>query len=62
LEWNVVKVRIEQALAPLTDVEINVYEPKGAPASDKMVRNREVPKMTAGRAALVELIRNRSRI
>lgn len=56
LDWSEVKARIEQALAPLTDVAINVYEPKGAPASEKMVRNREVPKMTAGRAALVELI------
>ena len=34
-----------------------MYEPKGAPATEKMVHNREVPKMTAGRAALVELMR-----
>lgn len=33
-----------------------VYEPQGVPTSDNMVHNREVPKMTAGRAALVELI------
>jgi O-acetyl-ADP-ribose deacetylase (regulator of RNase III) len=43
LDWSEVKAHIEQALAPLADIEINVYEPKGAPASEKMVRNREVP-------------------
>lgn len=56
LEWNEVKPRIEAALQALPDVKVMVYEPKGAPASDTMVHNREVPKMTAGRAALVELI------
>jgi len=34
-----------------------VYEPNGAPANDKMAHVREVPKMTVGRAALVEFIR-----
>ena len=38
------------------DVQITVYEPTGAPSTERMVHNREVPKMTAGRAALVELI------
>lgn len=56
LEWSEVKMRMEAALAPLEDVEVMVYEPKGAPATDKMVHNREVPKMTAGRAALVGLM------
>jgi len=56
LNWAEVKPRIEDALRPLADVNIIVYEPKGAPATEKMVHNREVPRMTAGRAALVELI------
>lgn len=56
LEWEEVKPRIHKALQELSDVDVLVYEPKGAPSSDKMVHNREVPKMTAGRAALVELI------
>lgn len=55
LNWHDVKPRIEAALRPLTDVRAIVYEPKGAPASDTMTHSREVPKMTAGRAALVEL-------
>lgn len=57
LEWEQVRSLIEKALEPLTDVRVIVYEPKGAPSNDKMVHNREVPKMTPGRAALVELIR-----
>lgn len=55
LDWLSVKPRIEAALRPLTEVRAIVYEPKGAPASDKMMHSREVAKMTAGRAALVEL-------
>jgi O-acetyl-ADP-ribose deacetylase (regulator of RNase III) len=56
LEWSEVKERIEAAMEPLTDVQVTIYEPKGAPASDKMVHSREVPNMTPGRAALVELV------
>lgn len=56
LEWAEVKARIEEHLASLDDVQVLVYEPKGAPATDRMVHNRDVPKMTAGRAALVELM------
>lgn len=56
LEWAEVKARIEEHLASLNAVQVLVYEPKGAPATERMVHNREVPKMTAGRAALVELM------
>ena len=56
LNWSKVRPRIESALQPLTNLRVIIYEPKGAPSSDKMVHNREVPTMTAGRAALVELM------
>lgn len=56
LDWHEVRPRIERALTELADVQILVFEPKGAPTSDKMAHVREVPTMTAGRAALVELI------
>lgn len=56
LEWSEVKLKIIEALQLLTDVHVIIYEPKGTPATDKMIHNREVPKMTAGRAALVELM------
>ncbi|MBW4481381.1 MAG: macro domain-containing protein [Tildeniella torsiva UHER 1998/13D] len=56
LDWAAVKPRIEAVLQPLTDVRVVVYEPKGAPVADEMVRNRQIPNMTAGRAALVGLM------
>lgn len=37
-------------------MEIIVFEPQGAPSSEKMTRNKAKPKMTPGRAALVELV------
>ena len=57
LEWSDVRARIESAVADLSGVQVRVYEPKGAPATDKVHHSRKVPRMTAGRAALVELIR-----
>ena len=56
LDWAEVRERIEAAVQPLSDVRVTVYEPDGAPASDKMAHSRDAPTMTAGRAALVELM------
>ena len=56
LDWSEVRPRIERALEPLEGVHVLVFEPNGAPTTDKMAHVREVPTMTAGRAALVELI------
>ncbi len=56
LAWEEVKTRIENELSSLEGVVVKVYEPNGAPAAEKMVHNKKVPAMTAGRAALVELM------
>lgn len=56
LKWDEVRPRIEAAMQALPDVRVRLYEPKGAPQADKMQHSREVPRMTAGRAALVELM------
>lgn len=56
LNWRDVKARITAALEPLDDVQIIVFEPSGAPGAKAMVRSRDVPPMTSGRAALVGLI------
>jgi O-acetyl-ADP-ribose deacetylase (regulator of RNase III) len=56
LDWSDVKPNIKSRLQPLTDVRVFLYEPHGAPTTERMVHNREVPTMTAGRAALVELM------
>jgi len=56
LDWSEVRPRIKETLQSLTEVRVIIFEPKGAPATEQMVHNREVPTMTAGRAALVELM------
>jgi O-acetyl-ADP-ribose deacetylase (regulator of RNase III) len=56
LDWKEVRPRIEAALRDLADVRVAIYEPGGAPAVREMVRNRDVPAMTPGRAALVGLM------
>lgn len=56
LDWAQVRPRVEAALRELEDVRVMVFEPGGAPAADTIKHQREVPKMTPGRAALVELL------
>ena len=56
LDWRSVRTRMEAVLGALEDVEIVIYEPGGGPADVRVNRSREVPKMTPGRAALVELL------
>lgn len=56
LEWTEVKSHIELLLSELTDVQTIVFEPKGAPVAEKMAKNQKTPKMTPGRAALIELL------
>ncbi|WP_089604391.1 type II toxin-antitoxin system antitoxin DNA ADP-ribosyl glycohydrolase DarG [Acinetobacter piscicola] len=56
LDWDVVKKKIVKHLDGLPDVDILVYEPLNLDANIEKVINREVPKMTPGRAILIELI------
>lgn len=56
LNWEDVRPLIEKHLSPLAEVTVRIYEPKGAPQADKMQHSRAVPKMTPGRASLVELV------
>lgn len=53
LNWSDVRPRIVEALRGLNDLQVIVFEPNSAPASTK---SRDVPSMTAGRAALVVLM------
>jgi O-acetyl-ADP-ribose deacetylase (regulator of RNase III) len=53
LNWPEVRVRIEEALHGINDLDVIVYEPNSAPVA---TQSREVPNMTAGRAALVVLM------
>ena len=56
LNWKEVRPKILRALEALTDVEVHIYEPEGAPKPEEMTKGRSAPKMTLGRAVLVELI------
>jgi O-acetyl-ADP-ribose deacetylase (regulator of RNase III) len=56
LDWAEVRPRIEAALSDLPGVEVLVYEPLSAPPDSRPNRSTAVPKMTAGRAALVSLM------
>jgi O-acetyl-ADP-ribose deacetylase (regulator of RNase III) len=56
LDWRDVRPRIEAALRDLDETRVTVFKPHAAPESQIAVRSREVPDMTAGRAALVVLM------
>lgn len=58
LSWIDVKPLIEYAVQDVEDLEVVIFEPRGAPDAKVMARNIKVPKMTEGRASLVSLMRN----
>jgi O-acetyl-ADP-ribose deacetylase (regulator of RNase III) len=55
LDWSDVRRRIEMSLRDLDDLRAIVFEPHATPEG-RVTRQREVPSMTAGRAALVVLM------
>lgn len=57
LDWIDVKTRITAALGVLPEVDVEVFEPGGGPLDPKTNRSTKVPRLTAGRAALVGLMR-----
>jgi O-acetyl-ADP-ribose deacetylase (regulator of RNase III) len=56
LDWLEVQPRIESALRGLDDVHVALFEPREASDRPVAAGSREVPRMTAGRAALVVLM------
>lgn len=57
LDWSVVRPRIIEALGAIPDLRVVLFEPGNAPAPEEMIVATKKPKITANRAALVELIR-----
>jgi len=55
LDWKIVKNKIENALSNVENINIIVYQPLDEKTIIKNI-STDVPKMTEGRAALVELI------
>ena len=56
LDWSEVRPRIEAALRGFSDLKVVIFEPSAASADTRVNHSRDVPKMTAGRAALVWLM------
>ena len=56
LNWNEVRLRIEEALGDFDDVRIVILQPGGAPAVARTAKGQSAPGMTAGRAVLVGLM------
>ncbi len=57
LDWVEVKPLIERTFSALQDVEVLIFEPRDESADERVNRSSTVPAMTAGRAALVALMR-----
>ncbi|MCH8824770.1 MAG: macro domain-containing protein [Planctomycetes bacterium] len=57
LNWEDVRHRIERAFENLPDVQVLLYEPKGAPSAEDMAKEEKTPSMTEGRALLLGLMR-----
>lgn len=62
LDWADVEPLIVRAFADLPGVEIKIYPPQGAPAASEMPNATVRPTMTTGRAALVSLLAQYSRL
>jgi O-acetyl-ADP-ribose deacetylase (regulator of RNase III) len=56
LDWDDVKRLIFSAFKDHPDVQVNLFEPKGAPPPREMANLTEKPKMTAARAAIIKII------
>lgn len=58
LDWREVRIKIESYLQDLSlkDVRILIYEPLASPITNKDNKIPREPKMTAGRAVLIEII------
>lgn len=56
LNWSDVRPKVEEAFRSLNDLHVVVFEPNSALDAKQMVRNRKVPSMTLGRAALINLM------
>jgi O-acetyl-ADP-ribose deacetylase (regulator of RNase III) len=56
LNWKTVRPRIVRAFEDLSHVRVLLFEPAGAPKPEKMTKEHVQPKMTLGRAVLIELM------
>ncbi|MEP7766008.1 macro domain-containing protein [Sanguibacter sp. 25GB23B1] len=60
LDWSDVEPLVRRKLSVLHDVDIRMYPPTGAPSAAEMRTSEPTPRITPGRAALIELVRRYS--
>lgn len=58
LSWWEVRPMIEKALQEVPDVQVLLFEPRGAPDAKAMPVRTKRPNMTAGRALVIELMKH----
>ena len=56
LDWEKVRPKIEQALAPLQNVDVFLYAPQNAPEASDMPVGTTTPRWTPARAQLIKLM------
>lgn len=56
LDWDTVKSLIVDAFKDHPEIQVDLFEPKGAPRPQEMVNRTKKPKLTAVRAAIVKII------
>lgn len=58
LDWKIVKTYIEEALHPLQNVDITVFQPNDVLQLKTKTRNQASPSMTSSRAVLIALMQH----
>jgi O-acetyl-ADP-ribose deacetylase (regulator of RNase III) len=56
LEWSQVKPLIEEAFTQVPNIRVLIFEPQGAPEAKTMPVATQKPKMTRGRALIIQLL------
>lgn len=56
LQWDLVKLKIEEVLGKMQGVDVYVYPPSNAPLPDQMPVTTQAPNMTRARALFIKLI------
>lgn len=56
LDWNEVRPKIVNAFAKVPDVEVQLFEPMGAPKPEQMADRTEKPHLTPARALFIKLL------
>src|SRR5882757_898520 len=56
LDWDAVRGLVFDAFKDHPQIQVDLFEPKGAPPPQEMVNRTEKPKLTAVRAAIIKII------